>query len=183
VPPGPKDTTRARILDDGLIEAVWDAVRSYGPERAEREARAFIDRQPHLVALAEAMTQGFAEDVCKTALGLVYLVAKLVEAEQEAPLPAVSATEVDRAYRSATARLGGTSDGEGVPASDAGAFSRPELIPALVLRFRPPRLGHGEEEAEVRGRLVVLLRAAADALSRAAGGQGGPWTRSRRRVG
>ena len=52
------------------------------PERSQTEARAFIDRQPHLVALAEHVMQEFDEDAIRSGLGLLVLLAKVLEAHK-----------------------------------------------------------------------------------------------------
>ncbi len=153
-----------RALDSTLVREVWEALCAYAPEQSEAEARAFVSRQPHLVALAQALTREFGRDVQKTALGLLFLLTKVVEAHREAPVPALARGHVARAYEAAVAWVDRWDGAEPRFLERSGEFPQPHLVPYLLGAFYPEGAGPPEYEAEVKGSLFLLLASAADAL-------------------
>lgn len=147
-----------RPFDPALVEAVWQELSAYPEERSSAEARAFVAGQPHLVRLAEALTRGFDREVQKAALGLLFLLVKVIEAHREAPVPAVSAARVAEVYRQTLARL---EQGEGAAAEPR----EPDLARHLLTAFYDRGPESPEPEAEVETSLFLLLRTAADALA------------------
>jgi len=153
-----------RALDHELVQEVWQTLCDYEPERSEAEARAFIKRQPHLIALAKTLMEEFDVGEQKAALGLLFLLTKVLEAHREAPVTSVSAERVARAYEAAVAwveRWSGTNERF---LARSGEFPQPHLIPYLISVLSPGDAGRSEYEAEVQGSLFLLLKAAADAI-------------------
>lgn len=143
-----------RPLDPALVETVWQELSAYPEERSSAEARAFIASQPHLVRLAEALTRGFDREVQKAALGLLFLLLKVIEAHRETPVPAVPAAWVAEVYRQTLARL---EQGKGA----APEPREPDLACYLLAAF----YDRGPESPEPEASLFLLLKTAADALS------------------
>lgn len=143
---------------------MWQTLSAYEPERSRAEARTFIDRQPHLIALAESVTDEFDVGVRKVALGLLFLLAKVIEAHREAPLPTVSRERVGRAYEATVEWLERWDGADERFLARSGEFPQPHLIPYLIGTFYPATGDAAAHEAEVKGSLFLLLKAAADAL-------------------
>lgn len=163
-----------RELDEALVDEVWDTLSAWEPERSQTEARTFIDGQPHLVALAEAVMEEFDLDAQKAAFGLLFFLAKVVEAHREGPLSPVSRDQAGRAHEATLAWMERWEGADERFLARSGEFPQPHLIPYLIIRFYRGDPGHDEYEAEVRGSLFLLLKAAADALEGVEGPQGGP---------
>lgn len=153
-----------RELDSTLVREVWDGLCAYPPEQSEAEARAFVKRQPHLVALAHVLTREFARDVQKTALGLLFLLTKVIEAHREAPVPSLSRARVTRAYEGTVAWMDRWEGADPRFLERSGEFPQPHLVPYLLGAFFPEGAGPPEHEEEVKGSLFLLLASAADAL-------------------
>ncbi len=154
-----------RDLDQALVEEVWDTLAAYPPDRSQTEARAFLTRQPHLVALAETLTEEFDVEVRKAALGLLFLLVKIVEAQREAPVPSLSRGKVARAHAAALAWMERWDGADERFLARSGEFPQPHLIPYLITGFYAAAGDSLEHEAEVKGALFLLLKSAADALA------------------
>jgi len=153
-----------RELDEALVLDVWDVLCAWGPERSQAEAQAFIDTQPHLVALAEAVMEEFDTEAQKAAFGLLFLLAKVWEVHRGEALGPVSRERVGQAYEGT---LRWMDRGEGADErflARSGEFPQPHLIPYLITRFYQGAGGNDDYEAEIRGNLFLVLKAAADAL-------------------
>lgn len=154
-----------RELDVALVTEVWQTLCGYEPERSTAEARAFIEHQPHLVALAEALTREFGRDTQKAALGLVFLLTKVVEAHLEAPIASVSRARVTQAYDATLQWMERWEGAEPRFLERSGEFPQPHLVLYLLSVFYPEGAGPAEYEAEVKGSLFLLLTSAADAIT------------------
>ena len=153
-----------RELDEALLVEVWQELCAYEPGRSVAEARAFVDHQPHLVALAETLTQEFGRDVQKAALGLVFLLTKVIEAHREAPVCSVSRARVAQAYEATLAWMERWDGADPRFLERSGEFPQPHVIPYLVSAFYPEDAGSPEHEAEIKGSLFLLLKSAVDAI-------------------
>ena len=154
-----------RELDQTLVQEAWEAMCTLDPERSQTEARAFIDRQPHLVALAEHVMQEFDEDAIRSGLGLLFLLAKVLEAHREAPLSSASRECVAEAYGATVAWVERWDEADPRFLARSGEFPQPHLLPFLISGFLPGGGERDDYDAEVRGSLFVLLKTAADALT------------------
>ncbi len=153
-----------RELDQTLVDEVRTALDGCEPARARAEARGFLARQPHLVALAESLTEEFDVEVRKAALGLLFLLVKVYEAHREATAPAVSRADV-AAARAATAAWLDRWDGVDERfLARSGEFPQPHLVPYLISCFYPAD-DAPEHAAEVKGTLFLLLQTAVTALT------------------
>lgn len=152
-----------RPLGAALVEEVWADLLAYEPARSEAEARGFVERQPHLVALAEMLTREFDRDTQKTALGLLFLLTKVLEAHREAPVASVSRERLAAAYRATVEWLERWEGADPRVLAAREELSRPQLAPYLVARFYPGGTSPAEYEDEVRTSLVLLLQTALDA--------------------
>jgi hypothetical protein len=153
-----------RELDEALVQEVWDGFCGWGPERSTAEARTFIERQPHLVALADAVMEEFDAEAQKAAFGLVFLLTRVWEAHREQPLDPVSRERVVEAYEATLRWMDRWEGADERFLARSGEFPQPHLIPYLITRFYRGGSGNDDYEAEVRGSLFLVLKAAADAL-------------------
>ncbi len=153
-----------RELDQALVAEVWQTLCTYEPARSAAEARTFIGHQPHLVALAETLTGEFGRDVQKTAIGLLFLLTKVVEAHHEASLPSIARARVAQAYDATLAWLERWEGADPRFLERSGELPQPDLIPYLLSAFYPEGAGPPEYESEVKGSLFLLLKSATDAM-------------------
>lgn len=136
---------------------------AYEPARSEAEARGFVEQQPHLVALAETLTREFDRNTQKTALGLLFLLTKVIEAHREAPVASVSPERLGAAYRATVQWLERWEGADPRSLAASAELTRPQLAPYLVARFYPWGTSPAEYEAEVQASLFLLLQTAVDA--------------------
>jgi len=152
-----------RPLDAALVEEVWLDLLAYEPERSEAEARGFVEQQPHLVALAERLTREFDRETQKTALGLLFLLTKVIEAHREAPVASVSRERLGAAYRASVEWLERWEGADPQVLAQSVELARPQLAPYLVARFYPGGTSPAAYEAEIKASLFLLLQTAVDA--------------------
>jgi hypothetical protein len=107
-----------RTIDRALVEEVWRDIIAYPPDRVEAEARAFLQRQPHVATFARTVMQGFDEAVQGAAIGLAFLVVKIAEASREEPLASLSEEHLLRASQASGERH---AEGWGFDAAAGGA--------------------------------------------------------------
>ena len=160
-------------IDERLVEETWEAVRAYSPEQAKGEARAFLDRQPHVVTLIRAFGEEFPESVRRLALGLVYFFFKVLDAGQEEPLPTVSGVRLREAYQRNLAWLEELEVGD-EEVDDrfierrlqaAGTFPQPNLLLYLLKVFYREDPGSGDFDREAKAHLFLLLKTILDSLA------------------
>jgi hypothetical protein len=138
-----------RGIDRELVDEVWRETTAYPPGRVDEEARDFLARQPHVAAFAHAITRGQDPVVQRAALGLCFLLFKILERSFGRPFPPLAESRIHRAHRAAT-------DGP------ADAADRPTLSAHLIAVF----YGDGAEacDEQVRAGLRLMLRTLTDAL-------------------
>jgi hypothetical protein len=157
-----------RAIDQALVDEVWDEMRAYPPGRAATEARAFIDRQPHVAAFCGAVSREFDLPAQKAALGVAFLLFKVLEASLGAPVPPVSRPRLGEAYAATTEWL---ERWEGADpriflrhAEGGGAWPQPNLLQYLLVLCYGGDPESAEYDAEVKASLFLLLKTVADAL-------------------
>src|SRR6266481_1006615 len=103
-----------RAIDKALVDEVWRELTAYAPARVASEAQAFLDLQPHAAAFSQSLTRQFDPTVQKAALGLAFLLFKVLEASLGRPFPELawprtssrSSTRAARCRGSMTRRCG-----------------------------------------------------------------------------
>jgi hypothetical protein len=159
-----------RGIDRSLVDEVWREIATYPPGRADAEARAFLDAQPHAAAYLQQTLTAQAPEVQRAAFGLAFLLFKVLDKSLGRPFPEVRADRIGSAH-DATARW---LEAQGVPALDAlgdASPGHPTLVRYIVGVFYgdavPPPAGGAEDapyDAGVRARLTLVLRTLAAAL-------------------
>ena len=157
-----------RAINQSLVDEVWREITAYPPGRAEEEAGAFLQRQPHVAAFCHSVTKELDESVQKAALGLAFLLFKILEASLGVPFPPVARERVMDAYQATTAWL------EHWEGADPQLFLRsvlgseesphPNLIRYLLNVFYGGDPGSVPYDAEVAARLFLMLKTLSDAL-------------------
>ena len=94
-----------RAIDPTLVDEVWREMMAYPAGRVEAEAQAFLARQPYVAAFARAMIEEQDPVVQKAALGLCFLLFKILERSLGRPFPLVSAERIAEAYDATAAWL------------------------------------------------------------------------------
>lgn len=157
-----------RAIDSSLVDEVWREITTYPPGRAEEEAKAFLQRQPHVAAFCHTVTKEFDAAVQKAALGLAFLLFKILEASLGAPFPAVARERIVEAYEATTEWL---EQWEGADpriflrsVQAGGEFPHPNLIQYLLTVFYGGDEESAEYDAEVKASLFLMLKTLSDAL-------------------
>jgi hypothetical protein len=157
-----------RAIDSALVEEVWREMTAYPPGRAEEEAVAFLQRQPHVVAFCHSVTKPFDENIQKAGLGLAFLLFKILEASLGTPFPPVARERVMEAYAVTTAWL---EQSEGADPRlflqrvlDQGESPHPTLIRYLLTVFYGGDPKSAAPDAAVGASLFLMLRTLCDAL-------------------
>jgi hypothetical protein len=94
-----------RGIDQALVDEVWRETTSYPPARIDEEAREFLARQPHVAAFAHALTREQDEVVQRAALGLCFLLFKVLEKSLGRPFPLLAETRLRAAPETRAAWL------------------------------------------------------------------------------
>ncbi len=153
-----------RPIDRALVDEVWQEVTAYPPEAVQSEAQTFLGRQPHVAAFAHQATTTFDAPVQQAALGLCFLLFKVLERSLGQPFPLLGEERIVAAYERTegwVAEIGG----------DAAAIiarmeesAHPTLIAYILsVIYRGPAGAEGYDE-RVRARLALLLVTLSDAL-------------------
>jgi len=157
-----------RAIDPALVEEVWREMTTYPPERAEEEAGAFLQRQPHVAAFCHSATKPFDEHVQKAALGLAFLLFKILEASLGAPFPQVARERVMEAYDATAAWLEQWAGADPrlflQRVLDEGESPHPSLVRYLLTAFYGGDPESAAPDAEVAASLFLILKTLCDAL-------------------
>src|ERR1700675_3887198 len=78
---------------------------AYAPARVGSEAQVFLELQPHAAAFSQSVTSAFDPAVQKAALGLAFLLFKVLEASLGRPFPLLAEERVMAAYAETQAWL------------------------------------------------------------------------------
>lgn len=152
-----------RGIDQTLVDEVWRETASYPPGRVAEEATDFLARQPHVAAFAHSITRAQDAAVQRAALGLCFLLFKILERSLGHPFPLLSESRIHEAHHAVTAWLE-TLDG---PESErvletVSAPGHPTLPAYIIAVF----YGAGAEgcDERVRAGFALMLRTLTDAL-------------------
>ena len=155
-----------RAIDRALVDEVWRDMTAYAPARIAGEAQIFLEAQPHAAAFSQSVTSGFDPAVQKAALGLVFLLFKVLEASLGRPFPLLAEERVMGAYEETRAWLaeheGGTGPAELLVALEHG--EHPSLPAYILSLFYAGGLAPGDYDETVRASLFCLLKTLTDAL-------------------
>jgi len=154
-----------RAIDRVLVDEVWRDMTGYAPDRIASEAQVFLDLQPHAAAFSQSVTSAFDPAVQKAALGLAFLLFKVLEASLGRPFPLLAEERVMAAYAETQAWLG-EHDGA-APAQLLEALEHGEhpSLPAYILSvFDVAVKENGGYDETVRASLFCLLKTLTDAL-------------------
>src|SRR6202795_1560755 len=138
----------------------------YAPARIASEAQVFLELQPHAAAFSQAVTSAFDPAVQKAALGLAFLLFKILEASLGRPFPLLTEERVMAAYAETQACVaeheGGTGPAELLVALEHG--EHPSLPAYILTIFYEGGLAPGDYDETVRASLFCLLKTLTDAL-------------------
>jgi len=146
-----------------LVDDVWREVMSYPAGRVEAEAQAFLARQPHVAAFAQALLNEQPPVVQKAAFGLCFLLFKILERSLGQPFPLVEESRIMRAHGATTAWVERSEPAspESVLASSA---DHPTLVGHLLSVFYGDDGAPADYDEGVRASLFLLLRTLSDAV-------------------
>ncbi len=152
-----------RGIDQALVDEVWRETTSYRPGRIDEEARDFLTRQPHVAAFAHAVTRGQDPVVQRAALGLCFLLFKILERSLGRPFPLLAESRLQAAQEASTAWLAtleGDEPGGVLEATDAPGH--PTLAAYIITAF----YGDAAEACDerVRAAFALMLRTLTSAL-------------------
>ena len=158
------DLRLMRAIDRSLVDEVWREMTAYAPAQVAGEAQAFLERQPHAAAFSQTVTRAFDPAVQKAALGLAFLLFKILEASLGRPFPLLAEARIAAAYAETQAWL---ERNETSPDALLEALARGEhpSLPAYILSvFYEGGAAPEEYDATVRASLFCLLKTLTDAL-------------------
>jgi hypothetical protein len=154
-----------RAIDKALVDEVWRELTAYAPARVASEAQAFLDLQPHAAAFSQSLTRQFDPTVQKAALGLAFLLFKILEASLGRPFPELAEPRLLDAYAGTQAWL---RQWEGAPPVEVlqalGQAEHASLAAYIVEVFYAGGAVPGEYDETVRASLYCLLKTLTDAL-------------------
>ena len=154
-----------RRIDQALVDEVWRETASYPPGRVAEEATDFLGRQPHVTAFAHSITHEHDASVQRAALGLCFLLFKILERSLGHPFPLLSEARIQDAHHAVTEWLL-TLDAAGEESDrvleTVSAPGHPTLPAYIIAVF----YGEGAEgcDERVRAGFALMLRTLTDAL-------------------
>lgn len=156
-------SSSVRGIDQALVDEVWRETTSFPPGRIDEEARDFLARQPHVAAFAHAVTREQDEAVQRAALGLCFLLFKVLERSLGRPFPLLAESRLHAAHDASTEWLAALEGEESERVVEAaGPAGHPTLAAYIISGF----YGDGAEACDerVRAGFALMLRTLTDAL-------------------
>ena len=152
-----------RGIDQTLVDEVWRETASYPPGRVDEEARDFLARQPHVAAFAHSVTREQDPSVQRAALGLCFLLFKIVDRSLGRPFPVLAESRIHDAHRAATEWLETLEGEESERVLEAVSAPGHPTLPAYIIS-----VFYGKEaedcDERVRAGFALMLRTLTDAL-------------------
>jgi len=147
----PSLMSQARPIDAALVDEVWREIVQYPPDQVQFEARAFLEQQPAVAAVAALASEPFEAPVQQASFGLAFLFFKVLERSLGAPFPRVAEERLQAAWQANVERLAGSPE---------------SLASALVGHVLSVFYGgdSGPYDARVRASLVLLLETLTEAV-------------------
>lgn len=152
-----------RGIDQALVDEVWRETAALPPGRVDAEARDFLARQPHVAAFCQAETGELDAAVQRAALGLCFLLFRILERSLGQPFPLLGEERLAAACESTADWLGRIESAD--PAAVLKAAddpAHPTLVGYILSVFYGGRVGECDER--VRASLFLMLRTLSDAL-------------------
>jgi hypothetical protein len=147
------------------VDEVWRGMTAYAPARVASEAQLFLELQPHAAAFSQGVAGAFDPAVQKAALGLAFLLFKVLEASLGRPFPLLAEERILAAYAETQVWL---AERDGVaPAQLLEALEHGEhpSLPVYILSvFYEGEAAAADYDATVRASLFCLLKTLTDAL-------------------
>ena len=138
---------------------------AYAPARVASEAQRFLELQPHAAAFSQAVTGSFDPAVQKAALGLAFLLFKVLEASLGRPFPLLAEERVVAAYAETQAWLAEHAGAAPAALLEAIEHGEHPSLPAYILSvFYETGTAAGGYDETVRASLFCLLKTLTDAL-------------------
>src|SRR6266568_5274304 len=164
-PIGPQENFAMRAIDKTLVDEVWRELTAYAPARVASEAQAFLELQPHAAAFSQSVTRAHDPAVQKAALGLGFLLFKVLEASLGRPFPQLAEDRILEAYALTQAWLAehdGTAPAQLLEALEHG--EHPSLPGYILSVFYEGAAASADYDDTVRASLFCLLKTLTDAL-------------------
>ena len=157
-----------RAIDQALVDEIWRETATYEAERAKAEAKLFLTRQPHVAEIWQELTKEFDTEAQQAALGLAFLLFKIVEASLGVPFPTIARERIIRAYEATTEWLEQWDGAEPRiflrSVQGGGEFPHPNLIQYLLTVFYGEDPESAAYDEEVKANLFLLLKTLTDTL-------------------
>ena len=154
-----------RAIDRTLVDEVWRGMSAYAPDRVTSEAQVFLECQPHAAAFSQGVTGGFDPVVQKAALGLAFLLFKVLEASLGRPFPLLAEERILAAYVETQAWLGAHESAPPAHLLEALEQGEHPSLPAYILSvFYEGGPAAADYDATVRATLFCLMKTLTDAL-------------------
>jgi hypothetical protein len=150
-----------RGIDRTLVDEVWSETTSYPPGRIDEEAREFLARQPDVAAFAHTLTHEQDPAIQRAALGLCFLLFKVLERSLGQPFPQLSESRLRAAHEAATEWVRQLGDEE--PARALEGIPGHATLAAYMISVFYGADGAGCDD-RVRTSLALMLRILTDAL-------------------
>ena len=152
-----------RGIDQTLVDEVWRETASYPPGRIDEEARTFLARQPHVAAFAHSISHEQDASVQRAALGLCFLLFKILERSLGHPFPVLSESRIQDAHRAVTEWLEALEGPESDRVLETVSAPGHPTLPAYIIAVF---YGEGAEgcDERVRAGFALMLRTLTDAL-------------------
>jgi len=152
-----------RSIDQALVDDVWRETSAYPPGRIDEEARAFLARQPHVAAFAHSVTREQDASVQRAALGLCFLLFKILDRSLGHPFPLLSESRIQDAHQAVTEWLETLHGEESDRVLETVSAPGHPPLPAYIIS-----VFYGEGAAacdeRVRAGFALMLRTLTDAL-------------------
>jgi hypothetical protein len=152
-----------RGIDQTLVDEVWRETASYPPGRVAEEASAFLARQPHVAAFAHSITRAQDAVVQRAALGLCFLLFKVIERSLGHPFPILSEARIQAAHQAVTAWLDALDGPESDRVLETVSAPGHPTLPAYIIAVFYGESAEGCDE-RVRAGFALMLRTLTDAL-------------------
>ncbi|HEY7651774.1 MAG TPA: hypothetical protein VIG07_03040 [Methylomirabilota bacterium] len=152
-----------RGIDQALVDEVWRETTSYPPGRIDEEARDFLARQPHVAAFAHSVTREQDASVQRAALGLCFLLFKILDRSLGRPFPLLSESRIQDAHRAVTEWLETLHDEESDRVLETVSSPGHPTLPAYIISVFYGAGAEGCDE-RVRAGFALMLRTLTDAL-------------------
>lgn len=157
-------------IDRQLIEETWRKVTAFDPATASAEARRFAEKQPAVLRFVQEVLREFDERIHGAALGLAYLLFKVVEAMQGEDPSTLSDREIQDAYGENAGWLDALGRLEGRPFKrllEDVTDLQEVYVPFTLIEAYLQRPGVGPFGERAKGHLFLVIKTLSDCLSSA----------------